>query len=112
MVKNPPTANQTDETSKLMTVIKRHFDEGFEITEQRETGRKAIGRISFKEADELFRSWIQENNWPYDALLFDPRVFTFIFEKTSRLISNKPIRDTVIGWFPKKKKETKEVWQG
>lgn len=70
--------------------VKQHHDVGFQETDRRAVGKNRIGSISFNEADELFRSWIDENNWPYDALLFDPRVFTFIFEKTSRLISNKP----------------------
>ncbi len=70
--------------------VKHHNHIGFDETDRRATGRGRVGSISFSEADELFRSWIDENNWPYDALLFDPRVFTFIFEKTSRLIANKP----------------------
>ena len=69
---------------------KRHHDDGFNETDSRATGANRIGSISFNEADELFRSWIDETKWPYDALLFDPRIFTFIFEKTSRLIANKP----------------------
>lgn len=40
--------------------------------------------------DELFRSYIDENNWPYNSVVFDPRIFTAIFEKTSRLFANKP----------------------
>jgi hypothetical protein len=40
--------------------------------------------------DELFRTYINESNWPYQAVMFDPRVFTAIFEKTSRLLANKP----------------------
>jgi len=40
--------------------------------------------------DELFRSHINEENWPYQSLIFDPRVFTFIFEKTARLFARKP----------------------
>lgn len=70
--------------------VKQHYDVGFQETDRRATGKNRIGAISFNEADELFRSWIDENTWPYDALLFDPRIFTFLFEKTSRLISNKP----------------------
>lgn len=70
--------------------VKHHRDIGFQETDRRATGTGRVGSISFDEADELFRSYIDENNWPYDALLFDPRVFTFIFEKTSRLIANKP----------------------
>lgn len=84
------TYNQNTKESELIKELKDHYDFGFEITDQRDTGRNSVGRISFKEADELFRSYIDENNWPYDAVLFDPRVFTFIFEKTSRLIANKP----------------------
>ena len=68
---------------------KRHMEIGFAETDSRATGRNRVGTISFNEADELFRSWLNENTWPYDALLFDPRVFTFIQEKTSRLIANK-----------------------
>lgn len=45
---------------------------------------------SFDNADELFRSHIDEANWPYSSLIFIPKVFTSIFEKTSRMIGNKP----------------------
>jgi len=70
--------------------VQHHNQIGFDETEKRSTGTGRIGSISFDEADELFRSYIDEENWPYDALLFDPRVFTFIFEKTSRLVASKP----------------------
>lgn len=76
--------------AEIFNEVKRHNDIGFQETDNRVTGRGRIGSISFNEADELFRSWIDEENWPYDALLFDPRIFTFITEKTSRLISSKP----------------------
>lgn len=75
---------------QIFTDVKRHMELGFQETDRRTTGKNRIGAISFNEADELFRSWLDESSWPYDALLFDPRIFTFIFEKTSRLISNKP----------------------
>ena len=42
---------------------------------------------------ELFRSHINDqagNRWPYSAKVFDPRVFTAIFEKGARLLANKP----------------------
>lgn len=80
------TANSPDQ---LFSDLKRHYDWASRDTDRRRTGRGRIGSISFDEADELFRSWIDETKWPYDALLFDPRVFTFIFEKTSRLLSSK-----------------------
>jgi hypothetical protein len=44
----------------------------------------------FDTKDELFRSYIDEDNWPYNSVVFDPRVFTAIFEKTARLFANKP----------------------
>lgn len=84
------TTNISSKEAKVFKEVSQHHSIGFQETERRSTGKNKIGTISFNEADELFRSYIDENNWPYDALLFDPRVFTFIFEKTSRLISNKP----------------------
>lgn len=80
----------SQEEAQVFNEVKRHNEIGYNETDNRTTGRGRIGSISFNEADELFRSWIDENNWPYDALLFDPRIFTFITEKTSRLISSKP----------------------
>jgi len=83
-------SNNTKQDEQTFREVRQHHEIGFQETDRRATGKNRMGTISFDEADELFRSWIDENKWPYDALLFDPRVFTFIFEKTSRLISNKP----------------------
>lgn len=45
----------------------------------------------FDKADELFRAHINvDAQWPYNAEVFDPRVFTAIFEKTSRMFARKP----------------------
>lgn len=87
--------NRTTNKSRLadeqtFSECKQHSEIGFQETDRRATGKNRMGSISFNEADELFRSWLNEESWPYDALLFDPRVFTVIFEKTSRLIANKP----------------------
>lgn len=46
--------------------------------------------IDFDKKDELFRSYIDERKWPYRAQVFDPRVFTTLYEKTARLLANKP----------------------
>lgn len=78
------------EEEQIFGEVTHHYQIGFDETDRRTTGNNRIGSISFNEADELFRSWLDEENWPYEALLFDPRIFTFIFEKTSRLIANKP----------------------
>ena len=76
-------------STQIFSELKRHYDLGFDETDKRRTGKGRIGSISFDEADELFRSWLSEKDWPYDALLFDPRIFTFIFEKTARLIGSR-----------------------
>jgi hypothetical protein len=76
--------------SDIFAEVNHHNQIGFQETDNRASGRNRIGSISFNEADEMFRSWINEEKWPYDAIIFDPRVFTFIFEKTARLIANKP----------------------
>lgn len=44
----------------------------------------------FDSKDNLFRNWLDESTWPYRALVTDPRVWTALTEKTSRLIANKP----------------------
>lgn len=46
-------------------------------------------RQDWNKKDELFRSHINNNNWPYSAKVFDPRIFTAIFEKGARLLANK-----------------------
>src|SRR5260221_6072233 len=74
----------------IFNEVRLHWQRGFSETDKRATGRNRMGITSFDEADELFRCWLDENQWPYDALLFDPRIFTMIFEKTSRLIASKP----------------------
>ena len=48
-------------------------------------------RPTWDQTDELFRSSIPDDgSWPYRAQVFDPRTFTAVFEKTSRLIGKKP----------------------
>ena len=88
MTKFTPSTKQTEE-DELFPQLNRHYELATNETDKRRIGSGRSGSISFDEADELFRSWINENKWPYDALLFDPRVFTFIFEKNSRLFANK-----------------------
>lgn len=46
--------------------------------------------VDFDKKDILFRSFIQKNDWPYRSLVFDPRVFTILYEKTARTFANKP----------------------
>lgn len=44
----------------------------------------------FDDADKMFASHIDEGSWPYHSLMFDPRPYTVILEKSARLIGNKP----------------------
>ena len=50
-------------------------------------------RIRMKDWDKkdiLFRNYIDENSWPYKALVTDPRVFTALYEKAARTFAQKP----------------------
>lgn len=49
-----------------------------------------VRRRDFDKKDVLFRSFISKNNWPYRAVVFDPRIFTILYEKTARILANKP----------------------
>ncbi len=76
-----PAKGTTDER-KLFSKVIRHYEMAKQDLDSR------IGDWDTK--DELFRSYIDEANHPYNAVVFDPRVFTAIFEKTARLFANKP----------------------
>src|SRR3990167_2204511 len=72
----------TPEEREIYWQVRRHYDMSREDVEARipDWNRK----------DELFRSFINEATWPYSAMVFDPRTFTAIFEKSARLLANKP----------------------
>ncbi len=67
---------------ELFTEVLRHYSLATEDLQVR--------KPDWDKKDELFRSHINESGWPYSSVVFDPRVFTAIFEKTSRLLANKP----------------------
>ena len=71
---------------------KQETDTFTEVNSHYDTAKQDLEtRIKdFDKKDELFRSHIKESGWPYQSQIFDPRVFTAIFEKTSRLFANKP----------------------
>jgi len=71
----------TDKEQETFMVCRSHYDR---------SGRDLdLRKSDFDTNDEIFRSYIDEGEWPYRAQVADPSVFTFIIEKTSRLISNK-----------------------
>lgn len=75
-------ARGTKQERDLFSKVNRHYEMARDDLESRHS--------DWDSKDELFRSHIDESNWPYNSVVFDPRVFTAIFEKTSRLFANKP----------------------
>jgi hypothetical protein len=75
-------ARGTKQERELFTKVIRHYEMAKQDLEQRIP--------DWNTKDELFRSHIDEDNHPYNSVVFDPRIFTAIFEKTSRLFANKP----------------------
>ena len=82
MPKNKKTLKGTSEELDILSQVLGHYDLAKEDLD--------IRRPDFDRKDELFRSYIDESKWPYQSLVFDPRVYTSIFEKTSRLLARKP----------------------
>ncbi len=72
----------TDEEQTLFTEVHSHY------TLARQYLDEKIPDLDKK--DELFRSHIRKEKWPYRSQVFDPRTFTFITEKTARILANKP----------------------
>ena len=72
----------TPQERQTFTEVFNHYTLAREDLEQRIT--------DFDKKDILFRSHIDKENWPYRSLVFDPRTFTALYEKTARLLANKP----------------------
>lgn len=72
----------TEQEITTFSEVLRHYQLAKEDLDQRIK--------DFDKRDELFRSFISESGWPYNATIFDPRIFTAIFEKASRLFAKKP----------------------
>lgn len=72
----------TPEEREIYWQVKRHYDMSTEDLEVRIR--------DWNKKDDLFRSHIPDEGWPYSAQVFDPRVFTAIFEKSARMMANKP----------------------
>jgi hypothetical protein len=87
MAKNttPSLILGTDEEIKLFTKVNKHYkvaSEDLDIRINRKNG--------FDDADKMFASHIDEANWPYNSLIFDPIPYTVFIEKNGRLIGAKP----------------------
>ena len=64
--------------------VKRHYDSAFDDTDQRKQREGG-----FDDVDKMHRTYIDPNTWPYQSIIADPRTFTFITEKDSRMFANK-----------------------
>lgn len=72
----------TPKEQETFDIVKQHYDIATEDNEARWPDWDA--------RYELFRSYINEDNWPYSALIFIPETFTALFEKSARLNGGKP----------------------
>lgn len=75
----------TDAENKTFTEVMGHYRIAKEDLEQRIKRRNG-----FDDADKMFSAYIDEGRWPYKSLIYDPRPYTIILEKSARLIGSKP----------------------
>jgi len=72
----------TKKEQALFTEVVQHY----EMAEEDNSARWTDWDSKY----ELFRSYLDENNWPYSSLIFIPHTFQAIFEKMARLNGGKP----------------------
>ena len=75
----------SEEEIQAFTEVRRHNEMSKQDLETR-----IYRKNGFNDADKMFASHIDEKSWPYRSLMFDPRPYTVILEKSARLIGSKP----------------------
>jgi hypothetical protein len=75
----------TDQEVRTFRDVHSHYTLAKEDLEQR-----IFRKNGFDDADKMFASFLDESSWPYKSLIFDPRPYTIILEKSARLIGSKP----------------------
>lgn len=75
----------TKEEQSTFTDVFGHYTTAREDLDQRIQRKNG-----FNDADKFFSSHIDEKSWPYKSLMFDPRPYTVVLEKSARLIGSKP----------------------
>lgn len=75
----------TPEEIKTFTEVMGHYKIAKQDLEQR-----MFRKNGFDDADKMFASHIDEGKWPYRSMIYDPRPYTVILEKSARLIGSKP----------------------
>src|SRR3990167_4131084 len=63
---------------------------GHYMLSKQDLEQRIFRKNGFDDADKMFASYIDEKAWPFKAMMFDPRPYTVIIEKTARLIGSKP----------------------
>jgi hypothetical protein len=74
--------NGTPEEQETFSEVYRHYSMSTQDLRRR--------MVDWDSKDALFRNYINESSWPYRSMVTDPRVFTAIYEKTARILANKP----------------------
>lgn len=85
MAVKPIIIQGTDEEVQAFTEVSSHYQLSRQDLETR-----IYRKNGFDDADKMFASHIDEKSWPYRSLMFDPRPYTVILEKSARLIGSKP----------------------
>lgn len=75
----------TTSEQSVFTEVYDHYSTSKEDLEQRIQRKNG-----FNDADKFVSSYIDEKSWPYKSIVFDPRPYTVILEKSARLIGSKP----------------------
>jgi hypothetical protein len=80
-IKDTPITG-TPEEQETFSEVYRHYSMSTQDLQRR--------MVDWDAKDALFRNYINEGSWPYRSMVTDPRVFTAIYEKTARILANKP----------------------
>jgi hypothetical protein len=80
-IKDTPISG-TPEERETFSEVYRHYSMSTQDLKRR--------MVDWDAKDALFRNYINESSWPYRSMVTDPRVFTAIYEKTARILANKP----------------------
>ncbi len=85
MAKDIVTISGSSQEQKRFNEVSSHYTMSKSDLQQRIQRKNG-----FDDSDKLFASYIDEKNWPYKSMMFDPRPYTVIIEKSARLIGSKP----------------------
>lgn len=73
------------ELSSLLSSVVQHYNEGFATLQTRITHKEQ----GYNEYDNLYRSYISKDKWPFNSRIFIPLSFQSIFSKGTRQLTGK-----------------------